>query len=128
MKTPHPYADILRAIADGETIQWTPGGNTWVNVDTSESFEFNYSPDRYRIKPHTIRIGDVDVPEPMREAPAVGEDYFMPKIEADFWVEGPLSWCDDTADKRWLERGLCYSNKADAEIASRAIAALFTKN
>ena len=126
-KTPHPYADILRAIADGETVQWLSAGN-WTDQEPLLTLReigcVAFPPSRYRIKPSTIRVGEMEVPEPMRKTPDVGAPYWVINLTTPTWP-GSSRWADDSADERWLARGLCYSNPTDAVIAGRAIVALF---
>lgn len=128
-KTPHPYADILRAIADGETVQWKPQGCDWQDLATENGLLAVTSPspvpvEQLRVKPRTIRVGEVDVPEPTREALAVGSIYWI----ASHFLEEYASQnvCrGDRLDRLYLERGACYENEADAKTAGRAIATLF---
>jgi hypothetical protein len=87
MTTPHPYATILRAIADGEVIQfeaheghWSDQGATATLIEISDE---EYSPGRYRIKPSTITINGHEVPEPIRELPQDGVTVFWPSFGPD---------------------------------------------
>jgi hypothetical protein len=132
MKTPHPYAEILRAIADGETVQWQNGAGEWCSQGPDMTlFEIRgraFPLGRYRIKPRTIRVGEVDVPEPMREAPARGKEYWVIDASHSNFTGAKLRWSNDDVDNRLIERGICYDNPTDAETAGRAIAALFAKD
>jgi len=48
MKTPHKHAELIRAWADGEEIEYQqPQGTTWV----SNEFGCFYSDYKYRVKP-----------------------------------------------------------------------------
>jgi hypothetical protein len=47
MPTPHKHAVVLRAYAEGATIQWLSGDNTWKDV-ANPSF---YPENQYRVKP-----------------------------------------------------------------------------
>ena len=60
-------APVMEAAGRGEEVEVFAGGR-WLD---KEGGVF-YSGAKYRIKPRTIRIGEYDVPEPMREAPDVG--------------------------------------------------------
>lgn len=74
MSTPHKYANILRAIADGEKIQcYLHRTQRW--MDTEEHSVFNaimlgndnslaLQPSDYRIKPATLSINGVECPAP----------------------------------------------------------------
>lgn len=70
MNTPHPQAEILRAIADGKMIQvrkrkmnapwWVPQENILSFVCETDRYEF-------RIKSETVAINNIEVPCPVRE-------------------------------------------------------------
>lgn len=53
-KQEHPYAEILRAIADGEDIQWKRG-SYWIDQDKEEALieiaRKEFDPSVYRVKP-----------------------------------------------------------------------------
>ena len=72
MKTPHPYAEILRAIADGEEIQFRSAG-TWcdqsLETTLQEIADEDYPPECYRVKPNVVMINGHEVPEPLKELP-----------------------------------------------------------
>lgn len=76
-KTPHPQADVLRAIADGfpaERFQsYDYLGNCRKNIKSFRTlFDELLNGWDIRIKPEppkTIRIGEFDVPEPLRSIP-----------------------------------------------------------
>ena len=82
--TPHPYADILRAIADGKNVQWQNSGGSWQNQSVSETLmeisNEEYSPARYRVAPRTITINGHEVPEPLREMPPDGTEVYWPSF------------------------------------------------
>ena len=50
--TPHPQADILRAIADGVPVQFLPpNSRLWIDLPPSAFFDMNFSGASWRIKP-----------------------------------------------------------------------------
>lgn len=62
--TPHPYAEILRAIADGKQIQWAIGktneeiARSWEDVDPTSAIQclaqyMGRKEHHFRIKPET---------------------------------------------------------------------------
>jgi hypothetical protein len=73
MKTPHKHAEVLRAIADGETVQylirdeWVDRPEKSMTVDpiTCERMQ-------WRIKPKMISLNGFEYPEPLTEAPQEG--------------------------------------------------------
>jgi hypothetical protein len=79
---------------------------------------------QYRRKPRTININGFDVPEPVREPLAIGQEYFIPLIanlfvmsqhyELHIWIGGHIDNC-------WLEKGLIHLTKEAAETHGKAI-------
>lgn len=70
-------------------------------------------------KPRTLTY-TVTIPEPLREAPAVGGKY---------WLAEPLSerlayeytWAGHEIYMRWLKCGMCFATKEDAIAAAKAM-------
>ena len=123
----HKYASILRAIAAGVDIESLVGGE-WMVATPRELLVWIATEkpvERFRIKQSTIRIGEYDVPEPMREAPEIGYKYFR----LDFDRRDPwwLTWANDKADKIYLKNGLVFKTAEDAKIARDAILSLLKK-
>lgn len=82
----------------------------------------------YRRAPRTIRIGDREVPEPLREAPAVGTKYWVlhllcssPKHASSF------KWTDHENDRLWLASGLVHLTAEAATAHAEALIALSAK-
>lgn len=126
IKATHTYAEILRAIADGEDIQFN-GGCGWSDKDhyyvLTEICGESFDPENYRIKPKTIRIGNYDVPEPLRVAPKKGQNYWVVAIN-DQNLSHLSTWTDDGTDNRRLERGLIHLDNQSAELHGKAIVSL----
>ena len=79
----------------------------------------------YRRKPRTITINGREVPEPMREAPDIGKEYYIAATgNEDMFVVGP--WEGDRYDCMRLSRGLCHSTK-EAAIAHAEALLSFTE-
>ena len=79
----HVNAEILRAIADGEKVQYRHFSSplewkTHDNEDTVLCWKLLAGSDIYewRIAPETITIGEHEVPAPEREAPEVGKKFW----------------------------------------------------
>lgn len=122
-KQEHPQADILRAIADGETVQcYTSGG--WIDSHTYEAltdiaYKRSY---KYRVKPKTLVINGHEVPEPVREPLNEGDVYYrvdVPSITC-------LTWGNDSYDTEMLRRGLIHLTK-EAAIAHTSALLSFTE-
>ena len=69
--TQHPYAEILRAIADGKEIEWLDCDGVWSSQEANEALseiaDTLLAPESYRVKPETININGIEVPKPLAE-------------------------------------------------------------
>lgn len=118
MSTPHKYANILRAIADGEKIQcYLHRTQRW--MDTEEHSVFNaimlsgcqaLQPSDYRIKPATLSINGVECPAP--EPGPITDDQYCVVINI---VNS--SW------QRTKQLTLPYNDPKDADQVFAALAA-----
>ena len=120
MSTPHPQAEILRAIADGKTIQrfYPIRGGIWVDSVTPLSDVIQN--ERIRIKPDTVNINSHKVPCPVMEPLNYREEYYIPN-ERDDPLYTKLTWLDDHIDKRLLARGLIHCRKEAAIAHAEAL-------
>ena len=99
-------------------------GDTWMSVDKGDAPAFNAHKE-YRFKPRTIRIGDIDVPEPMRERPVMGSRYFSVEgLDECVWNR---EWIDDYRDNARLARGLIHETRENAELMLKALLSLTQK-
>jgi hypothetical protein len=128
MTTEHKYAAILRAIASGQAIERkSPVSQQWGTCSHDEALRHIYAETPHsalRVKPAIIRIGDVEVPEPMRVAPTPGVIYFPLYLGGGELVVGRESWYGDAVDHNYLQRGLCFATEEGAQAAAKAIIAL----
>lgn len=125
MKTEHQYADILRAIADGETEFEQSVGTVWYPLSISNALisiaaASGNTANAYRIKPKTININGYEVPEPMRIAPAASTTYWRTALFNTNWASR-YEWANDDMDNRWLKLGICHLNKEAAELHHKAL-------
>lgn len=125
MTTPHPHAEFLHALADGRgdefechhenwhASEWCCGPDyVWVICEYPDSWTV-------RRKPRTIRIGDIDVPPPMRVAPAMGTAVWLVCIHTD--PPYSYSWSGNTTEQGWLKLGICHLAKEAAEQQRKAL-------
>lgn len=74
----------------------------------------------YRLKPKTIRIGDIDVPEPIRSPLSVGTTYFIPDMgDEEYYTQ--THWNGDSLDKWLLARGLIHLIQESAQLHAKAL-------
>lgn len=113
---------IVQAAANGETIEYVSIAGGW---ETKELPSFAKA-GKYRIKPHTIRIGEYDVPEPCREPLEKGDLYWVAALKEDSPLHG-YTWEDDRIDTVWLLRGIIHRTQEAADIHSKALISLTAK-
>lgn len=117
----HPHAELLRAVADGESLDgWeckTKQNGCWVGLGIYDASLIVRSPDLFAVrrKQKMLSINGHEFPEPMRDAPKVGQTYWLENMAFKF------VWSGDDSDKRWLSLGLCHSTREAAEAHRRAI-------
>ena len=126
MTTPHPQADLLRAIADGRQMQGRlpEDGCDWFDIYPDQAIgaiASDYSM-KVRIKPDTVTINGIECPAPMTEVPEMGSCYYAPTptCEAKFT---PWGWSNDASDQRLFAEGLCFATAEDAAAAAWAMIA-----
>lgn len=113
---------VIEAAARGDAIQIRPRGcEDWGDMrDACFRGDLAYE---YRIKPRTIKIGDIDVPEPMRTPPVGGQEVFSPMpASSDMCWSWP--WCGSEADFSAMNRGVIHKDKDSAIAHSLAIISL----
>jgi hypothetical protein len=128
-KTEHPMAYLFRWIADGEVIEachvtddnWKYRSTYQILTDLSEGTGCK----KYRIKPNTVRIGEYDIAEPMKEEPANGTTYFWLDPREESGIES-YTWSGDAYDHNTLSNSGIWLNKEDALLAAKAIKELLT--
>lgn len=126
IKKEHPYAHVLRAIADGEKIQWKNSKNEWVDENAINGLLHDIAAsegdtvDRYRIKPKTININGHEVPEPLRAAPKYNTTYYITSVHNKEPYRAYI-WHDDDIDTILLKRGICHLNKEAAIAHAKAL-------
>jgi hypothetical protein len=130
MKKEHPHAQVLRWIADGETVEaknqfgiWYPVfDNTlgWLGDLVAGSLMVT-GQQTFRIKPKTITVGDREIEAPIKSGPG----YFITDTGHE------LSWFDDERDRNSFadmqKNGRVFASVEAARAAQEAITALLTK-
>ena len=124
MTTPHPNADLLRAIADGKQMQELdftginhPGN--WCDCDADRALNrISRGVEQYvRIKPETVTINGIECPAPMRVAPAA-------QPPAGIWVPTELAervqetMGEFLMDHGWRQQDMDTSDEFDAALAA----------
>lgn len=133
----HVNAEILRAIADGKKVQYrsTLSGKDWIQYGPWEDFDgkdieacwslLASGPCvKWRIAPKTIKVGNVEVPEPCREVPEPGWKVWA--IHPVNRVE-PFTWYSSKACYDALKGGFVHLTEKAAEQHYEAIKSLLAK-
>ena len=72
--------DALIALANGEEVQWNAGNNNWIDASHKNSIDLYLDTDGaygFRLKPRTIKIGDVEVPAPFDAKHSDGGVFYL---------------------------------------------------
>jgi len=95
--------------------QWRSDCGGWNRFDGHFAFHDCY---QYRQLPKTIRIGNHDIPEPMREKPDIGAKYWYVDIdELRQWT----TWQDDEYDNNRFKNGVCHATQEAAMSHAKAL-------
>ncbi|WP_212646415.1 hypothetical protein [Delftia sp. PE138] len=131
MKKEHPHAQVLRWIADGETVQLRNTNHeldAWTDIGTGHSdlmgciavSHGSFGGFEFRIKPKTITVGDREIEAPVMSGPG----YFITHCGHAFrWFEDPK--LNPLIDLQKL--GRVFATEEAARAAQEAITALLTK-
>lgn len=112
--TEHKHAAILRAIADGEPIEnFEVLLNGWEPLAEYCSALLDKG-STIRRKPRTIRIGQCDVPEPLREAPKCGDLVWLADVASKHPTEIAWKAIGEYLDY-WLDIGVLHSTREAAQ-------------
>ncbi len=113
----HP---VIKGIGDGSDFMVSSDGITWVDVDKALSALSFLGSCEFKEKPRTIKIGDFDVPEPLRVEPKTGSVvYYANPYPLDTAVQ--FAWGGSSAEKLLLARGMIHADMESAKIHAKAI-------
>ena len=123
------FAHVLHAIADGKVIQRYFGNEVvWPTVSSTRLLESIAAgkagdPAEYRVKPSTIVVNGIEVPEPQRVAPADGTAYWLANVTSIEFDQFELCWDGVESEMTWLQRGLVHLSKENAIAHAKAMVA-----
>lgn len=132
--TGHPHAELMAQYAEDAktcTEPWklwqkrVAPQDAWVDCALHPAWTKDIE---YRRRPRTIQIGDREVPEPLREAPAYGTRYWVPDLfRKTTDAANPMMWDSGKSDRLWLARGLVHLTEEAAQAHAEALIALSAK-
>lgn len=128
----HPHAALMAEFAKDAAAMERPWkaweffdpGYGWAECQRIPSWN---AASRFRRKPRTIRIGDIDVPEPVREALEAGTAFHIADPTVEMFYLGDYKWSAQRQYSIWLARGLVHLTAEAAAAHGRALCALTSK-
>lgn len=128
MKKEHPHAQVLRWIADGETVQAQFNGDgVWQSMNSlndhvlADLLTGETTRREFRIKPKTIRVGDREIEAPVMSGPG----YFISDLGRELVWFGDERDINSFADMQ--KNGRIFATPEAARAAQEAITALLTR-
>ena len=124
----HPYSTILKAVAEGKTIQVLEANvdpdlpSVWIDITADDALadvsDESYAPEDMRVKPDTVVINGYDVLAPLREAPACGTEYYhITRSKTSL----KYVWHNSAMDYNFLDMGVVFLSKEDAAAFAKAL-------
>ncbi|MBI6550700.1 hypothetical protein [Xenorhabdus lircayensis] len=131
----HIHADLMMEYAKlaqkterpWEYFQYRIHGNEeW--RDGEDSFAFSHRRE-YRLKPKTIRIGEYDIPEPVREPLENGTEYYYVSTGQLSYINwaSMAGWSGRAIDIMRLDFGIIHLDRESAELHAKALISLTQK-
>ena len=124
----HPYSTILKAVAEGKTIQALEANvdpvlpGVWTGITAEVALASvstaTYTPEDMRVKPDTVIINGHEVLAPLREAPTCGTEYYHVSRSKTFTK---YVWRNSVMDYNFLDMGVVFLSKEDAAAYVKAM-------
>lgn len=105
---------IVEAAANGAVIEFKQAGVWYERTHNDLCYAYEY-----RVKPKTIRIGEYDVPEPLRDRPINGESVYLVCTDRAFPLK--LQWFTNEYTLYLLDSGLLHRELAGAALHLEAL-------
>lgn len=125
----HTHADLMLAYAQDAQESDTPWllweykylpNDGWLSLKNNPTWLYYVE---YRRKVKTIRIGNYDVPAPLRVAPEKSKSYYFVEISYAT-LACVTTWINDTTDNFRLDSGICHLARESAELHAKALISL----
>ncbi len=124
----HPYSIILKAVAEGKTIQSLKANadpnipDVWTDITAEEALASvstaTYAPKDMRVKPDTVVINGHEVLAPLRSAPTCGTEYYYASRSK---TALKYVWAGSAMDYNFLDMGVVFLSKEDAAAYVKAV-------
>ena len=132
MNQPHPHAASMLLYAQDaaetdkpwERWEYKPGVTGFKECLKHPEWNADF---KYRRKPKTITVNGIEVPEPAREAPKMGEKFFVVTLTSPTLVNDYL-WTTHRYNTQWLSKGLVHLTEEAAIAHAKAMLAPSQRN
>ena len=124
----HPYSIILKAEAEGKTVQALEANvdpaipNVWTDITPEAALAAvtakSYAPEYMRVKPDTVVINGYEVLAPLREAPTCGTEYYYASRSK---TALKYVWAGSAMDYNFLDMGVVFLSKEDEAAYVKAL-------
>ncbi len=124
----HPYSIILKAVAEGKTIQSLEANadpvlpGVWADITAEVALASvsagTYVPEDMRVKPDTVVINGYEVLAPLREAPTCGTEYYYASRSK---TALKYVWAGSAMDYNFLDMGVVFLSKEDETAYVKAL-------
>ncbi len=118
------YAQDAAQCAEPWQLWQRQKGTEWVPCRGNPAWNPKTQYRRAPVPAPTIRIGEIDVPEPLRVAPATGTRVYIPMLGDEKFSEGIIFDPEDDTCAMWLRRGWLHLTREAAETHARALIAV----
>lgn len=121
----HPHAELMERYAkdaketDRPWERWQCNHASYTEWVTLTDHPIWATDMEYRRKP--ITINGIEIPEPMKEEPEFGTEYWIIDLIKEELAMGPLVWSGDRFDKRGLQNRIIHAKHKDAETHAKAL-------
>ena len=124
----HPYSTILKAVAEGKTVQALEANvdpyipDVWTDITAEEALASvsiaTYAPKDMRVKPDTVIVNGHEVLAPLREAPTCGTEYY-PVSRSKTALK--FIWANSVMDYNFLDMCVVFLSKEDVAAYVKAM-------
>ena len=124
----HPYSTILKAVAEGKTIQTLEANvnpvlpGVWADITAEVALASvsagTYAPEDMRVKPDTVVINGHEVLAPLRSAPTCGTEYYHASRSK---TALKYVWAGSAMDYNFLDMGVVFLSKEDEAAYVKAV-------
>ena len=124
----HPYSAILKAVAEGKTVQALEANadpvipGVWTDITAEAALAAvtaeTYVPEDMRVKPDTVIINGYEVLAPLRSAPTCGTEYYHASRSK---TALKYVWAGSAMDYNFLDMGVVFLSKEDSAAYVKAL-------